>query len=529
VRAATALTLAMLLGLSGSTNAGAEEPDPPGEETPEEEPAPALSDAERAELLGPYLEAIQAGRKAEAADALIALIDDPASGDLHGMAWLNLASVLKGLDLGHAALHAYARALELDPAGAAGEVSGIVDLAMEVGDDAVVAPALLAGMGAPLDTEARSKASYLSARYSLRTDELGDAIGVLYTVDKSSELYPEAKSLLGITLSQQSRHAEALPHLIEAAKLGYKANKGERFDNAARLNVARLYFATGNWGQAIYNYASVDRESPFWPEANFERAWTHFRADDMTGTLAQLMNHRSPFFEEWYFAEADLLRAYALFMMCKFTDASTAIDDFVNTYTPMQTAIAGHMSSIDPAGAFADARSNREGDSARLPRAVLRPFETEDRFGEAMAAVDRADAELARLPSLSTYTVGQRATEWTTARKAALIELHGQRVIDRATHVKTELDGMLEGIEITRLDLLNLEASMYERAANTGELEYGDKIGKLRSMRKNQRGSLVWPFQGEYWADEIGWYQIDARPDCPTSMAKGEKKGGSKP
>ena len=48
---------------------------------------------------------------------------------------------------------------------------------------------------------------------------------------------------------------------------------------------------------------------------------------------------------------------------------------------------------------------------------------------------------------------------------------------------------------------------MYEKAAATGELDFGDKIGKLRNIRKNKRGSRVWPFQGEFWADEINNYR----------------------
>ena len=69
--------------------------------------------------------------------------------------------------------------------------------------------------------------------------------------------------------------------------------------------------------------------------------------------------------------------------------------------------------------------------------------------------------------------------------------------------------------------MLNLEAQMYERAAATGELDYGDKLGKLRDLRARQKRAWVWPFEGEYWEDELGYYRIDARPDCPSGMASG--------
>jgi hypothetical protein len=80
---------------------------------------------------------------------------------------------------------------------------------------------------------------------------------------------------------------------------------------------------------------------------------------------------------------------------------------------------------------------------------------------------------------------------------------------------------MLEGVQMTRLDIINLEAQMYERAAATGALDYGDPIGKLRDLKKRRSRSWVWPFEGEFWVDELGYYQIDARPDCPSGMSSG--------
>ena len=112
---------------------------------------------------------------------------------------------------------------------------------------------------------------------------------------------------------------------------------------------------------------------------------------------------------------------------------------------------------------------------------------------------------------------------WIEARRDAIIASEGRRIIQRASDTRDELAELLNGIELTRLDLLNLETEMYERASVTGELDFGDKIGKLRDMRRNKKGSHVWPFQGEFWADELGYYEIDARPDCPSTMSRGDE------
>jgi hypothetical protein len=78
---------------------------------------------------------------------------------------------------------------------------------------------------------------------------------------------------------------------------------------------------------------------------------------------------------------------------------------------------------------------------------------------------------------------------------------------------------MLYNVDITKLDMMQYEADLYSQASNTGKLNFGDPIGKLRRMSK-KRGVRVWPYEGEEWGDELGYYQYDARPDCPAGLAQ---------
>jgi len=80
---------------------------------------------------------------------------------------------------------------------------------------------------------------------------------------------------------------------------------------------------------------------------------------------------------------------------------------------------------------------------------------------------------------------------------------------------------MLSDVQVTKLDIMQYETRMYENASFTGELHFGDRLGRLRSMG-TLRGHQAWPFEGEYWADELGYYRIDARPDCPADLIAGE-------
>ena len=149
---------------------------------------------------------------------------------------------------------------------------------------------------------------------------------------------------------------------------------------------------------------------------------------------------------------------------------------------------------------------------------------------QAVYLLDLAWANAYAVPFLGWVVISRDVPDLLTeeeqqAQREARVEAEGKRVLARVEKAKGDLEAMLEGIEITRLDLLNLETQMYERAAATGVLEYGSHIEKLRDMKKKKQGFRVWPWQGEYWADELGWYVFDARPDCPESMARGDAQG----
>jgi len=493
----------------------AQESDEPAAQVPE------LSAEARAEAMNPYLELLQAGDMDGATDQLLALIDDDTLEPLHGEAYLNLAMQLEGRGFQIAALTAYEEAIWRDGERTAPEMERATSLAEEVGHPDSLAEALFSQMGAPMSPETRSAVSLMTARYHLQRDNLGEATGLLYTVGKNSDLYADSRNLLGVVLTHQGRPDGALAPFAEAQAIGRAQERGDDWNNMLTLNLARAFFTAGNWTQAVYHYQQVERGSLFWPEAQFERAWAHFRADDMTGTLAALMNPDSPFFEEWYFAEAHLLRVYALFMMCKFPDASTSIEAFTERYEPMSEQLTDAEGSLDADGAWADVVAGRAGQPTALPTAVLRPFLIEERFSDAMHAVDVANDELSRVDSLASESLAARVTSWTEATQAEILDLHGQRVLRHSQAVRKELTEMLEGVQMTRLDIINLEAQMYERAAATGALDYGDSIGKLRDLKKRRSRSWVWPFEGEFWVDELGYYQIDARPDCPSGMSGG--------
>jgi tetratricopeptide (TPR) repeat protein len=455
-----------------------------------------------------------------AAEQANGILADSTMASAHPAAWGYLGAALHKGNLPYAALAAWGEGLRDAPIALTPHYPNILSTTDALSEDIWVGGLIGQDMGVPFSPDVKDHVALLAARWHFSQQSWGTALAMTTLVGDASKWGLEASVLRGVVLAQQSRYGEALASLLPARERAIRGNRDDHYVAALSLNIARTFYASGNFGRAMEYYNKVSRADDYWPQAHFERAWAHFAVQDMPGALALLHTHNSPFFEDWYFPEADLVRAQALFLMCKFPESTKTIDGFNDKYQPLHDSLAGTIGSMDAAAAFQDGRDFLAGKSTQLPLPLLRKLQWDRRFQDAAEAIDRADAELQQLEAQS--------GAWATRSKKALmgrrdvrVKAEGARLLDMARDARDELDDMLEGIELTRVDLLTLEADLYERAAATGEeIEYAEKVDRLRKLRK--KGKRVWPFDGEYWADELGWYRIDAQPDCPKNLQRAQ-------
>lgn len=518
-----ALLLLALLAAPGAALA-AKPKDKPAAPPAATSSAPAKSDAARAKAreaaFSTYKTELDAGQLPRAADALVALVDDPAQASVHAEAYTLLGDLLRKRDLPYAALLAYARGYDLatdaDLETVGASVPDAIALADKVGDPGVLQAPFSKNLGLARTDDVRGRMAYMAAREAFRGQSYGVALAMLKMIPNGDPIAPEARLLEGVVLNQQGRAEDALVPLEAAAKEA--ATRGGEFADLVALNVARSTYAAGNFPRAIQGYGNVARGSEWWPEAQFERAWAHFRLDDMNGTLGALMTLKQPFFADWYWPEADLLRIYASFMLCKFPDANTELEAFKVNYAPINVALKGVVGK-DEAEVFNLARTFVEkGDSGSLPRMLLRPYASEDRFLGSLAAIRSVEGELKRLGNASANPFTERAQQWLEARRDALVKSEGARIRARFSAQQRDIDMKLADAEIFGLDILRMQGQLYEMAAVTGKLPSAAR--KAKRADRTRRGWREWPYEGEAWADELGYYKIDATPECPASMRR---------
>lgn len=487
------------------------------DEPAEEEECPELSEDEVTELFQPYADAIASGQKKAAADALLPILDDRDSCAAHAQAHRHMGDLYREFGMDYSALVSYSRAMDADLEIGKEIVAPALDIANKVGDTRILGPVFAKNVGVATDKAIRSQVAYVAAKHNVQNGDFGVALGMLLMVEKKSPLYVDAEALRGVVLANQGRPSDALAPLLTAQALGKKGDKSDRFLGLVAINVARAYFAAGNYQRAVQYYAKVERGSDYWPDAWFEKAWSHFRAQDMNGALGALMVQDSPFYRDGYWPEADLLRAYSLFLMCKFKDATAEIDAFNERYQPVYASLSSVLGNYDEAAAWKDILALTSGEETIVPTAVIANFKKDERLLGAVATVAKAEEEIARLSAQAANPFAGRAIKTLRSRQNEIKMSEAKRIIAKATQARDELKEMLSNLKITKLDMMQFETRQLEQAAITGEMDTATRLGQMRKLRAKP-GTRLWPWQGEYWADEVGYYNVVSPPDCPDSL-----------
>ena len=75
---------------------------------------------------------------------------------------------------------------------------------------------------------------------------------------------------------------------------------------------------------------------------------------------------------------------------------------------------------------------------------------------------------------------------------------------------------MLKALQFTRLDITDKRQEQLKMASQTG---FMPEVRELANRKKRtERNKHVWPYQGEIWADELGYYKANVIAQCPASM-----------
>ncbi|MBC7792535.1 MAG: hypothetical protein H7Z43_02410 [Clostridia bacterium] len=347
-------------------------------------------------------------------------------------------------------------------------------------------------------------------------------------VEADSKFYARAKYLEGLLQFLAGTDQAAVNAWLEVVRV-LNPRGGARLDPKLRemafLSLARVHYGYKQFDRAAYYYDQIERDSENWLTALFEASWSYYQRGDYEKALGNLLTLHSPFFEREYFPESQLVKSIIYFEACRYSETRVIVDDFISRYTVVMDELEKLTAEGEAGGerifdriAVLQSGSTDDDTTARLvslalsdpdirtARAVMRQVQeqqkaldtsNEDFKGSPLGAEVRSDIGKAQVEH------AKEAGEVT--RKKFERELYALKgLLAQALRVK---------LEVARAERQNVEGRIRGEVAS-------NKIIPAKPRTVVDDEHLFWPYEGEYWRDELGTYELDfsmCRSDEPVA------------
>jgi tetratricopeptide (TPR) repeat protein len=432
------------------------------------------------------------------------------------------------------------------------EPAGIIGLVGRYGDSIAV----LQEFNKKETKDLYNELLYLMGRYWYQMGEFGKARDFFLEIERSHDLYVSGVFFTGITYVRERQAGPASKAFLSIVdKFGdilFRSDEEERFLNLAWLSLARIYYSTKHWDSAIEAWNRIPQSSEYYLDALFEESWAYFQTDQYDRALGNIHTINSPYFDENFYPEALILKAVIFFDLCEYDDAQKTVTEFTRKYEPIQNELQAALgqfqdnqqffdflrklrASIKESGGGAAGLSVSAGSGGVQAQAggvqpgagTVMGFSPEIISVIAGALDDRTllrnieyiellEAEEQKLqkmpPMFVNSAAGIRVLQDINTAKAVAVDNTGNLARSRYERLLGEIQDYLN--QTTRIEIEILKALRGEldiEIQTEAELS-GPAVQEVKISSDAEH--VIWPFVGEYWRDELGYYRQPVANRC---------------
>jgi hypothetical protein len=495
----------------------------------------AIASAQDLATYNKALSAYNGGSFEDSAKLFYDVYNTTTDNDLKLKAEYYLASSFQRQNLPFTAFVFYAPILKAGPShpfhGKA--VEALVTLQEQLNDDYLIPSQLnnlydkYAEAWATLPLEVLSRINYLIGRIAHRKGKLEEAKQFLDAVPDTSQVYAKALYLQGICLSdprypatseedKRKNQEQAVEIFEKALKIDPRAKMIDlaEIQQLSNLGLGRVQYGLGNFDRSVKAYERIPRFSKYWDQSLFENGFARFQNDDYGGGLGSLQALYAPQFAGAFQPESWVLTSTIYYFACLYEESKAALVQYENIYLPMGEALKPLVEG--EAKDFSFYFKLVEGpESEKLPRPVLNWVRSNERMLGLFQMLRQIDAEKGSIEQIQSWRAAKLSNElisYLDQNRATLEQVAGQTAKNRLLEAFRSIKGFGDQAEIIRFEIAKAEKEFAESGADQNSLLRKQTLYRPSMPAENWN---YWKFQGEFWRDEIGYYQYTLKKGCP--------------
>ncbi len=374
----------------------------------------------------------------------------------------------------------------------------------------------------------RDKLRYRIGEIQLRSGQFKRAAETLNRVPQSSAWYPQAKYLQGLAYTEAGYLKSATRSFLSLVNSRSTQPITDSSRVAGLLGLARVSYQRKDWDNAIKYYRKIPRDTEPWHDALFELSWAQMRSAQFRSVLSNFHSLHSPYYEEFYLPESLLLRGIVYLYICQYDEMEKTLNLFERIYFPVKSKLlkylkyANNSSSIyrdfDKFMIQYDSGKPKEEIQTAIPYIVARDVAKEGDLRSSRKYINMLNIENNRISKMSANWrrsgIGKYSNKLVNTRLRNAKKKAGKQVLAHLRRIRKELAELSEQQGFAKYEMINGKKQALK-------LKIAGKGLKSSTVDEEndrdfyvQNGYEYWPFQGEYWLDEIGNYYYLGTKSC---------------
>ena len=383
--------------------------------------------------------------------------------------------------------------------------------------------------------------NYLLGRFRYRKGDYEDAIRLFAKVKPTNRYYVQAQFFTGVSYVRKRKSVpavKAFQRIIAAIDDGVEGVEDEsRMLDLAYLSQARTYYSssikldpetnapnvnTQKLSAAVKYWNQIDVASEYWLDALFEESWAYFMAGDYPRALGNIHTIQSPYFPGSFYPEADILTAVIYFVNCNYESATTVVARFNKRYVPIKQELEKVLTRFkgkeqeEPFYKFLLKVRDGTADLSPTIRGIVEASLSDRQLLRHIEYVELLDDEMGRYRKApSRFRASGAGTQvegiLNIARQQA-IKATGDLARQRYQRNLVALDEHLRNGEKILVDITAASRNLLDEELQQGQVSAAES--KIYGVVKPDSEHVLWPFNGEFWRDELGFYRQVVESAC---------------
>lgn len=383
--------------------------------------------------------------------------------------------------------------------------------------------------------------NFMLGRYKYRNRQFEEAIRLFQKVDRRSEYYVKAQFFTGVSYVQLRKAVpavKAFQRIEKALDEGVEGVEDEnRMRDLAYLSMARTYYSSSitldpetnaptvnsqKLSAAVKYWNQVDKTSEYWLDALFEESWAYFMAGDYPRSLGNIHTLSAPYFPNSFYPESEVLKAIIYFTNCNYDAATTVVARFNLRYIPikdeLEKILKNYKGENREDAFFKFLLDVREG-KGDIPASVRPIVEIALSDRQLLRNIDyvklleEEDKRFKKSPSdFQSSGLGMEVSDALKLARDLAVRQAGELALGRYQRYVDELNEHLRNGEKILIDITAAQRNLLDEKLQTNQVSKAE--AKIYGVVKPDEEHVIWPFNGEYWRDELGFYRQVVESAC---------------